>query len=227
MKKGVLLSFLFVVFLSITTALSAQEKSEELQPTKISYSEKIYVQLSCKVYTTGQVVWFKAIVTDVNQVLTSRSEILHVELVDFDERIIDKKLLKLENGTTHSFFDLKEELPVGRYMIRAYTAWNKNFKADLISRQYIDVYAPKRIVLEEEPIRDVIITEGTNKILTLSAKLYPKVINSKHKGKLIVHLDMDAKQDSIEIKKTKQGVYSFNYTLPKNVVKAKLNLHAL
>ena len=218
-------SLFIVYFLLISINLFSQGNKKVIPKlSKVSYSEKIYLQLSSTAYTTDQTIWFKAVVTHINQVPTKRSEVLHVELIDFDERIIESKLLKLNNGIADSFFDLKDELPVGRYMIRAYTRWNNNFKEDLISREYIDIYAPERIVFEDEAIRNIVITEGADKQLTLSAKLYPQVINPNHKGKLTLHIDMGGKQDSTIIKKAKDGTYNFNYVLPKDVVIAKMNL---
>ncbi|WP_406684633.1 Plug domain-containing protein [Seonamhaeicola sp. MEBiC1930] len=224
MKKGVFVSLVIVVFLLKNNPLLAQIEGLPITPTKISYSEKIYLQLSSTVFTSDQIVWFKAIVTDVNHMPTNLSEVLHVELIDFDERIVDQKLIKLEKGIANSFFDLGGRFPAGGYMIRAYTQWNKNFDIDLITREYIDVYSSERLLVTDQAIRDVVISENSERELELSAKVYPRVINPKYRGKLTLHLDFETRQDSIEIKKDKHGLYSFKSKLPKDVVKTKMDL---
>ncbi|WP_179021517.1 hypothetical protein [Winogradskyella forsetii] len=192
--------------------------------SQFSYVEKIYLQLSSTMVTSDELVWFKAIVTDVNHLPTQLSGILHVELIDFDERIVDQKLLKLENGIAESFFQLSSAMPSGRYLIRAYTEWNNNFNQDFISQQYIDVYAIGNVLKKDEAISNVTLTETESNQIELSASVYPELINPKFRGKLMLHLVTGTRSDTIEIKKDRQRGYYFNYLLPKNVVKAKMEL---
>ncbi len=149
---------------------------------------------------------------------------MHVELIDFDERVIDHKLLKLEEGIANGSFQLSQTMSPGRYLIRAYTEWNKNFSSHFIGQHYITIYKPKKRLKEEEAIRNITLTETALKQFELSAKVYPRLINPKYRGKLMLHIDMGTISDSIEIKKDRQEGYQFNYLLPKNVVKAKLEL---
>lgn len=223
MKKGFVFFLCMVFYLFINHHVQSQEENLNIKPSKISYAEKVYLQLNNTIFTTDETVWFKTIVTDANHVPTKLSSIIHVELIDFDERVIDQKLLKLENGIADSFFQLNESFPTGRYLIRAYTEWNKNFHNDFISKRYIDLYAPKKILETDEPIRDIVLTETASKQFQLSAKVYPRIVNPIYRGKLMLYLDMDTKVDSVEIKKDK-GTYSFNYLLPKDVVRAKMEL---
>lgn len=214
-----------LIFFLTSCKLNAQNTIKDRVTSKSAYAEKIYIQLSSTVFATDETIWLKAIVTDaVTHTPTSLSGALHVELIDFDERVIDKKLLKIESGIGTAFFQLNATLKSGRYLIRAYTEWNKNFGEDFISEQYIDIYKPKQIQETQKVIRDITLTEIDENQFKLSAKIFPKTINSKHKGKLLVKLDMGLKKDSLEIKKNSEDYYSLNYTLPKNVVKTKLEL---
>ena len=219
MKKG----FLFFLCIFINLYAYSQIKKINIRHSKSAYAEKIYLQLNNTIFATDEIVWFKAIVTSANHVPTELSGVLHVEFIDFDEQVIDKKLLKLEKGIADSFFQLNEGLPTGRYLIRAYTEWNRNFSKDFVSRQYIDLYAPKKILETDEAIRDIVLTETASKQLELSGKVYPRIINPIYRGKLMLYLDMGTKVDSIEVEKDK-GIYSFNYLLPKDVAKAKMEL---
>ncbi|WP_308991841.1 hypothetical protein QLS71_006495 [Mariniflexile litorale] len=224
MKNKFLGLTFYILFLFANNRVQCQEQDLNLTTSKEFYAEKIYLQLSSTVFTTDKTIWFKAIVTDLNHTPTKLSGILHVELIDFDERVIDQKLLKLEKGIADSFFQLNEAMSSGRYLIRAYTKWNTNFDADFISEYYINLYTPKTILENEEAIRGIILTENESKQYELSAKVFPRVIDPKYRGKLMLYIDMDTKEDSVEIKKDKQGDYRFNYLLPEAVVKAKLEL---
>lgn len=217
----ILFSFFFIL---VNHQVQSQEKALVID-SKNAYAEKIYLQLSSTVFTTDNTVWFKAIVTDFAQLPTKLSSVLHVELIDFDKRIIDKKLLKLENGIADGFFDLNEDLPPGRYMVRAYTQWNKNFDNEFISQTYIDIYAAKKVLENEEAITNITLTETTPNQFVLSAKAYPKLLNPKYSGKLNMYIYTDTKTDSVEIKKDKDDDgYSFQYQLPKDVIKARMEL---
>lgn len=225
MKKS---HFYIVIFFfyALNNIVYAQEKFIPKKISKIAYAEKIYLQLNSTVFISDQTIWFKAIVTNLNQIPTVLSDVLYLDLIDFDERIISSKILKVENGIANGFFDLQEASPLlpGKYLVRAYTKWNTNFKENLISKQYIDIYKTTKINTNDEPIRDVLITENTNQQLELSAKIFPKIIHPKFKGKLKIYLTIDDKKDSLIIKKNKEKEYVFNYVLPKNSIKAKIEV---
>ena len=112
-----------------------------------SFAEKIYLQLDGKVYTTDKTIWFKAIVTDaVYHIPTSLSGVLYVELIGPDEKITEKKLIRIVNGFGDGSFQLNKEYSEGVYQIRAYTEWNKNFGTDFIFKEYIRVFATAKTI---------------------------------------------------------------------------------
>ncbi|MGY5353694.1 hypothetical protein [Wenyingzhuangia sp. IMCC45467] len=215
-----------IIFFNLLLLTMIQTYSQEKLLVKIesknAYAEKIYLQPVSTIFTTDKTIWFKAIVTDLEHLPTKLSGVLHVDLIDFDENIIDSKLLKIENGITDGYFDLNEELPSGRYLIRAYTEWNKNFDKEFISQTYVDIYAPKEIKQEDLAIRDVVLQETENEQYQISAKAYPELLNPKFKGKLKMYIHTEETTDSLEVEKDKEDVYSFRYLLPKDAVKARL-----
>lgn len=98
-----------------------------------SFAEKIYLQLDADLYTTDQTIWFKAIVAEASTHRpTDLSGVLHVELIGPDEQIAERKRIKLTNGAADGGFELREHYTPGKYLLRAYTEWNKNFGADFI-----------------------------------------------------------------------------------------------
>ena len=144
-----------IVFVLTITALILFSISSRSQSVKIcsqaSLAEKIYLQLDSKVYTTDNIIWFKAIVVNaMNHAPGSLSRILHVELISPDERILENKLIKLQEGIGEGFFNLNQINTAGVYLIRAYTEWNKNFGTDFVFSTYVHVLASNNISEESQ-----------------------------------------------------------------------------
>jgi len=179
-----------------------------------AFAEKIYLQLDGKVYTTGNTVWFKSIVTNANDhIPTTLSGVLHVELIAPDETVVEKKLIKLENGIGQGFFNLDKTLNEGLYLIRAYTQWDKNFGTDFIFKAYIQVFtAQKKESIP--PIDNVTLIKGLNSENYLEANFNPLVIDSLHKKKLTVFITAEGKTDTLSVKKDSDKKYRIKYTVP-------------
>ena len=181
-----------------------------------SFAEKIYLQLDSKVYTTDKTIWFKAIVTNaVDHAPSTLSRVLYVELIDSDERIIEKKLIKIDNGIGDGFFDLNQSCQEGLYMIRAYTEWDKNYDDDFFFKEYIRVFAPSTKV-KPDPVSSVTLTEKQDKERRINASFDPFVIDSLHKKDLTLFATFDNKKDSFLIKKSSDNKYLFDYAVPGN-----------
>ncbi len=185
-------------------------------PADAMDAEKIYLQLTGKVFNTSEAVWFKAVVANAHDNAPSQiSGVLHVELIDpIDEQIVDHKLLKLENGIAESFFQLHSNYPEGKYLIRANTEWNKNFGADFIFSNYIDVFHFKRPEDKVDPIRNITVTKGSNtETIAVSAMLFPNELDSLHRGKAMLYLNWEDGTDSIEIIQKKGKPFPVEYTM--------------
>lgn len=146
-----------------------------------SLAEKIYLQLDGKVYTTDNIIWFKSIVANaVNHAPTKLSGVLYVELINPDAKVVDKKIVKIENGIGYGFFELNPTYSEGNYTIRAYTEWNKNFDSDFIFKEDIQVFA---LSTKEKvaPIKNVTLIEKQKKERWIKADFYPLLIDSLQK----------------------------------------------
>src|SRR5687767_432271 len=89
------LRFVLISFLLFSFSSFAQLRN---QFSFDALAEKIYVQTDNKAYTNESTIWFKAIVTDaVELAATTLSGVLYVELIGENERVLEKKLIKLEN----------------------------------------------------------------------------------------------------------------------------------
>ncbi|PKQ45446.1 hypothetical protein [Confluentibacter flavum] len=190
-----------------------------------SLAEKIYLQLDKDIYTTGSTIWFKSIVTkSIDNTPTNLSGILNVELINTEETLIEKILIKLNQGIGEGHFDLPETFQSGTYLIRAYAEWNKNFDTDFFFEKYVKVFSPLNKNNKETAISNVTLIKDPNEGDHLKAIINPYVLDSLHKNKLQLYITIDNKKDSVSIKKEKDDSYQIDYMIPKESQMATLEL---
>lgn len=150
MKK---LTLIFSIFLLIGLQASGQTTDSIVEKLfrYIQYvnnfsnyipQEKVYLHIDNTSYYQGDNIWFKCyIVTSELHEASSLSKTLYVELLNPDGKIIDKRILKIQNGRCHGDFSLNY-LPFhsGFYEIRAYTKYMLNFGEDAIFSRVLPVF---------------------------------------------------------------------------------------
>ncbi|MFA9189111.1 hypothetical protein [Flavobacterium magnesitis] len=126
----------FFWFLLSFGFLQAQDKKN------ISDIEKVYLHTDRTIYFMGEDLWYKAYnVRASNNLLFDNSNILYVELISSDSKIIARNKTNLEMGLGHGDFQLQDSLDVkpGVYQLRAYTNWNRNFGDDFVFKKDIEI----------------------------------------------------------------------------------------
>jgi hypothetical protein len=172
------------------------------------------VQTDNKVYTTDGIVWFKAIVTNAaDHTASIVSGVLYVEVIDPNENIVERKLIKLQQGMGSGFFQLAPSYNYGVYQVRAYTGWNKNFGSGFFFKDYILVSGPERKA-ETNAIRSVTVIEGQRKERRLKLNLDPAAVDSLSGKDITLHVMLDKKKDTLSVKKNKSNQYVLDYTAP-------------
>ncbi|MCL5127149.1 hypothetical protein [Algibacter sp. L4_22] len=132
MKK--LLSCFFLII--VTTSLFSQEKKT------IPDIEKKYIHTDRTRYVAGESLWYKAYnVYAYNNFLFNNSKILYVELISSDSKIVSRNKTKLLGGLGHGDFKLTDSAGIkpGKYQLRAYTNWTRNFGKDFVFQKEIEV----------------------------------------------------------------------------------------
>ena len=90
--------------------------------------EKVYLHVDRQSYYPGDDIWFKAYLIEASERLLCANSInLHVELISPDLKIIESRVIKLDNGLGNGDFHVSEKLQSGRYRLRAYTNYMRNF----------------------------------------------------------------------------------------------------
>ena len=212
MNKFLRTVFLTIVFFASLTNSSFSQITPQVLPA--SWAEKIYLQPDKKIYTNDQTIWFKAIVTNaINHAPTTLSQVLHVDLIGPDEKILDSKLIKLDDGIGSGDFDLLKAYPEGTYLLRAYTQWNRNFGSDFFFTSYLRVYDASGKT-KADPFREITLKEDKNHQLSLHAVLDPLAIDSLHNKDLTLILTFDDHKDTLRLEENKKDQYLIDYPLP-------------
>ena len=186
MKLIKLLVFLSVVLLnSFCFGRSHQPISDSL-----SLIEKVYLHTDRSTYYIGEDIWFKAYLIDArDHSLTNHSQNLYVELISPALKIISSRIIRLDDGLGNGDFKLPNDISSGRYKIRAYTNYMRNFNNQLFFNKEIVVlnstdsakisdhvkYVENRIQLSFFP-------EGGSMVDNVSSIVAFKAINSLGKG---------------------------------------------
>ena len=127
MYKAVTL--LLGVFLICSTVYSQQPLStivNHLQEQASGRpSEQIYLQTSKGIYETGEDLWFKAYQFDAQTFgLSDKSKTLYLQLIGPTDSVVWQEKYPVENGITSGHVYVDENLPVGDYMLEAYTRYS-------------------------------------------------------------------------------------------------------
>ncbi|MBS1521407.1 MAG: hypothetical protein JST50_10450, partial [Bacteroidetes bacterium] len=90
-------------------------------------AEKVYLHFDKPYYATGDTIYFKSYVTlGEKHQLTDLSGVLHVDLINPNNKVEQGIKLPVVNGLAWGDFILADTLAPGNYRIRAYTRWMLN-----------------------------------------------------------------------------------------------------
>jgi hypothetical protein len=127
---------LFILALSLFCVQFSQGSIKQSQYPSVNDSvkiiEKVYIHSDRDIYFAGDDIWFKAYLIDaLDRTLTENSSNLHVELISPSSKIISTRIIQLAGGLGKGDFKLSVDVRSGRYKIRAYTNYMRNFSDQL------------------------------------------------------------------------------------------------
>ncbi|MEJ5996633.1 MG2 domain-containing protein, partial [Pedobacter sp. Du54] len=137
---------------------------------KIFPKEKLYLSLDKPYYNAGDTIWFKTILLNGNLTANLQTDRIHIELFNDSSRLVENRVIALNNGLGYGDFALKNKLPSGTYTIRAYTNWQQNFGDDYFFQKsiYIGNVGTQTWLLDSY---QKITTTGTSKTLELKTRI--------------------------------------------------------
>ena len=147
----VLVSILLLIHFKSISQNTSQE-SEEVKAT-IPDIEKVYLHTDRSYYNIGESLWYKAYsVYAYTNVLFDHSNLLYVELISPDSKIVARNITRLEEGLGHGDIKLTDSIGIsaGTYQLRAYTNWMRNFGDDFIFKKEIEIIDINKTQTEKE-----------------------------------------------------------------------------
>ena len=114
--------------------------------------EKAYLHLDRPVYATGETIWFSAYVVDASQHrLDSLSQVLHVDLLSPERRVVARRTLRLKGGRANGDLDIADSLAAGTYELRAYTNWMRNAGESFVYSRRLNIWLASPLGPQETP----------------------------------------------------------------------------
>jgi hypothetical protein len=153
--------------------------------------EKVYLHTDRSIYYAGDDIWLKAYLIEASDGLPSGlSNNLHVELISPASQIISNRILRIDSGRGKGDFRLPEDAKTGRYLLRAYTNYMRNFGDHLFFIKEITVInaadektdLPGRIKYFENKIQISFFPEGGSLVENVSSIVAFKAENNLGKG---------------------------------------------
>ena len=180
--------------------------------------EKVYLHVDRDSYSAGDDIWFKAYLIDaMDHLLTDHSSNLHVELISPYSKIISGRIIRLEDGMGNGDFKLPSDIKSGRYKLRAYTNYMRNFSDQLFFNKEIIIVnsndsdkASEKVTYVENQILLTFFPEGGSLVENVSSNVAFKAVNSLGKGCDVTGKIYSSKGDLITtFKSTHLGMGSF------------------
>lgn len=138
MRKTILSLFLsFSLLLSSGQALPDKIVAALDSFSFIRPQEKTYLQTDRNTYMAGETIWLKVYATLFDKT-TILSKVAYVEMISEEGVLLEKKMLKLTEGTSNASMEINTTLPSGNYYLRSYTLWMLNFP-DFITERKITI----------------------------------------------------------------------------------------
>ncbi|HEX7468891.1 MAG TPA: hypothetical protein VF324_09950, partial [Methanobacterium sp.] len=152
--------------------------------------EKVYLHVDRDSYYAGDNIWFKAYLIDaLDRLLTDHSSNLNVELISPFSKIISNRIIRLEGGLGNGDFRLPDSIKSGRYKLRAYTNYMRNFGDQLFFNKDIvvinssdSVKIPDRVKYVENKIQISFFPEGGSLVDNVSSIVAFKATNYQGKA---------------------------------------------
>ncbi|MEZ0484565.1 TonB-dependent receptor plug domain-containing protein [Fibrella aquatica] len=142
---------LFVLLLSVAASLAAlrgtlDDPVQQVLARISAYGqqypyEKVYVHTDRTTYLSGETVWMKSyLFYGTSRGADSSSGAVLVDLVSPNGRkiLLDARF-QAKKGSSEGYLVLPDSLPTGRYTLRAYTGWMRNFSEEWYFTKPIDI----------------------------------------------------------------------------------------
>ncbi|NNE28884.1 MAG: hypothetical protein HKN16_04585, partial [Saprospiraceae bacterium] len=168
--------------------------------------EKVYVHHDKPHYVLGEQIWFKVyLVSAILHDPLTPSQQVTVELIDPGNVVLSTSTIRIEDGGGNGDFRLGADWETGKYLIRAYTNYQRNFEEPFFFEKEIRVYNAYTSIGEgsvsdqndvlEEPGNDssmsetdlnvLFFPEGGDLVAGITTKVAVNAINKQFEGEAL------------------------------------------
>lgn len=148
--------------------------------------EKLFVQTDKPYYALGETIWFKAWLTEARRLMPSTlSNTFYVDLVNPDGKVVATRNLKAEAGSAHADIPILPQWPQGRYQIRAYTQYMRNFDQSLLFQKELLIWNTELPYATPAPRQDFTLQfapEGGDIVVGLPCRIGIKAVDQSGNG---------------------------------------------
>ncbi len=150
--------------------------------------EKLFLHSDKDFYVAGEICWFKIYAVDAffHRPL-EMSKVAYVELLDNNNRAVLQAKIALKDAAGNGSLKLPVTIHSGKYRLRAYTNWMKNFNADYFFSEDITVINTRKLdtlaIPHTPPVYSVgFFPEGGNLVAGLKSKIAFQITDAQGAG---------------------------------------------
>ena len=183
-----LLNLLIGCWLFTSPSSTLQDITSKLEKYSSEFpQEKVYLHTDRTHYLPGETIWLKSyLVAGALHQPSPISNNVHVELIDTDNQLITHIILKSENGISNGVVILPLELAPGKYLLRGFTTWMRNFGDEFFFQKEITVLSfeenNKQTAPKSSSIDLQFFPEGGHIVDKVATRVAFKAIDSNGEG---------------------------------------------
>jgi len=180
--------------------------------------EKLYVHTDKEFYLTGELLWFKIYdQTNPSGALDAISQVVYVDVLDQSNNAVLQAKIAMKAGSGNGSLFVPVTAANGRYRLRAYTNWMKNFGPEVFFEKQITIVNP----LNAPPIVKAIkgsddlqfFPEGGDMVAGISSRIAFKATDPSGKGISLNGVIVNDRNEQVATFETKKfGMGSFIFT---------------
>jgi len=151
MKKITILLYLLLLIVLAIPVTHAQDNAALLPNMQTSFKqynanalqEKLFVHTDKTAYTAGELMWFKVYNVDgATHQPIDLSKVVYIEVLDKAQNPVLQAKVAMKDGIGSGSVFLPVSLTTGNFILRAYTAWMKNFSPDYYYYKKLSIINP-------------------------------------------------------------------------------------
>ena len=187
--------------------------------TQSDLQEKIYAHADKNFYLAGEICWFKLYCVDASfHKPLNMSKVAYTEILNDKNKPVLQAKISLQDGFGNGSFLLPVDLASGKYRLRAYTNWMKNFSPNYFFEKELTIVNPryftgKDSVKQKTAYRINFFPEGGNLVYGLKSRVAFSVTDQNNRGVSCEGLIVNDKTDTLlKYRTLKFGNGSFVFT---------------